>query len=614
MYHQSRSELALLALYTVLLFEIGPILRNVTEVFLIPGDRGIRQSLPNIGKGSSSLLLTIPISPSLTEYSIFTGIAKDRTHTDVIFDTSTRFRGSKGGNCLRILSRIFNTDHTTICQGKKQQVPHETTEILRDVREHGRQSRERVPFSVSSSTKLNTEINPRYYNLNLAERISKLRSAVKLLVEASEQAISAWESDPSSASILPGDLPKVPSFDLHNARQTILGASGTCAELVQDPQQRLFEVSFQYYEARALHVTARARIAEILDEGDKVNGVSIDELSKKTGIKSHKLARVLRMLCSAHIFAEGSTGFFTNNYVSEQMLNNEPLLAYIMLPGGFGYDASAKLPQVLVDPIKSQSESDRQAAFQASIGSNKTLWEWLEEPITLPDGTKGAKPDLELFGLSMVGVGRVQGPPLHSDYPWGDLENATVVDVGGGVGGMCIDLSRKYPNLNFIVEDRAPVVEQAPRVWAKENPEALHADRVKFIPHDFFTEQPVKNADVYHLRFILHDWPDDECIQILSSLVPALGPNSRILISDQVMRTTCGSQHSKSAPHPLPANYGLAHRYLHELDLAMLTLFNGRERTAEEIDTLAKKAGLEVVKIWECRGVIWITELRVRRV
>ena len=76
------------------------------------------------------------------------------------------------------------------------------------------------------------------------------------------------------------------------------------------------------------------------------------------------------------------------------------------------------------------------------------------------------------------------------------------------------------------------------------------------------------------------------------------------------MNTTHGSPIIESAPKPLPANYGWASRAAHCRDLNMLTLFNGRERTPEDMVQLAARAGLKVEKIWPCRGFIWITELR----
>ena len=94
---------------------------------------------------------------------------------------------------------------------------------------------------------------------------------------------------------------------------------------------------------------------------------------------------------------------------------------------------------------------------------------------------------------------------LHSrDYPWGDLGNATVVDVGGGFGGFDIQLSHLYPDLKFVVQDRGPVIQQAARtVWAKEAPQALAKGRVSFVEHDFFEPNPVQGADIYWLRYIM---------------------------------------------------------------------------------------------------------------
>lgn len=79
-----------------------------------------------------------------------------------------------------------------------------------------------------------------------------------------------------------------------------------------------------------------------------------------------------------------------------------------------------------------------------------------------------------------------------------------MVDVGGGVGGFCLQLSQLYPQLKFIVQDRAPVLEQAKtHVWHAENPSAVESGRVSFLAHDFFTDNPVQGADVYWLRYIM---------------------------------------------------------------------------------------------------------------
>jgi hypothetical protein len=135
------------------------------------------------------------------------------------------------------------------------------------------------------------------------------------------------------------------------------------------------------------------------------------------------------------------------------------------------------------------------------------------------------------------------------DFPWDSLGSALVVDVGGGVGGFSLQLSKQQPQLKFVLQDRAPVLEQAETViWPKEHPEALAEKRIQFTPHDFFDVNPVKNADVYWMRYIIvrsacvkiecrrhtelmqHDWSDDFCVRILSAIKPSMGPRSRILI------------------------------------------------------------------------------------
>lgn len=93
-----------------------------------------------------------------------------------------------------------------------------------------------------------------------------------------------------------------------------------------------------------------------------------------------------------------------------------------------------------------------------------------------------------------------------------------------------MDLAKLYPNLNFVVQDRSPVLAGAEKVWQEVNPTALSSGQVKFQEADFFEENQVKGAEVYWLRMILHDWPDEDCVRILSALRAAMSSRSRILI------------------------------------------------------------------------------------
>lgn len=87
-----------------------------------------------------------------------------------------------------------------------------------------------------------------------------------------------------------------------------------------------------------------------------------------------------------------------------------------------------------------------------------------------------------------------------------------------------------------------------------------------------------------------------------------MGPNSRIIIADQVMNTVLGCKEIESAPWPLPANYGYFQRYSHQRDLAMMGIINGIERTPEEFKTIIEAAGLKLSKIYECRSPVSLVE------
>ncbi|KAI0930161.1 hypothetical protein AcV5_006945 [Taiwanofungus camphoratus] len=447
--------------------------------------------------------------------------------------------------------------------------------------------------------------------MSVADKVHKLRSLIRLLTDASEVVIKEWESEAQESSPeTESYTPPLPSGELFDARRTVLGACGMCMDLVQEPQSRIMEIGTQYYISRALQIAAEGHVADVLAKADPKIGMPIQEIGKEVGIEAQKIARLLRCLSTIHIFAEVQRDHFANSPTSQYMVANEPLRCWLVIHGMDMYGASHKLPSVLFDPVKTRSYSPRETAFQESVGTKLTLWEYFEEPIRQLDGTLKLRPDVEIFNLAMVGGGRVHEPPLFADYPWEGLGSSTIVDVGGGVGGMSLGLARRFPNLRFIVQDLPSMIQQANAIWLRELPEAIETGRTKLMAHDMFTEQSVKGAEVYFMRYLLHDWADDECVAILSHIRQAMNSNSRILIADQVIHPTVGSSFLKPAPFPLPANYGWAHKYSNQHDLNMLTIHNGMERTPDHFSALAKRSGLRVVKVWECRGLTHITEMR----
>ena len=162
---------------------------------------------------------------------------------------------------------------------------------------------------------------------------------------------------------------------------------------------------------------------------------------------------------------------------------------------------------------------------------------------------------------------------LTEGYPWDSVKSGTIIDLGGSHGDAAFALAKKYPDLKVIVQELPEVVANS-----KEE-EALN---VKFMIHDFFEPQPIKDADVYLFRWTLHNWPDKYCVQILQTLIPALKKGARVLIMDFVM----------PPPGLLPNE---TDRKLRAMDLTMLEIGNAKERDIGEWQALFAQADSKFV-------------------
>lgn len=120
---------------------------------------------------------------------------------------------------------------------------------------------------------------------------------------------------------------------------------------------------------------------------------------------------------------------------------------------------------------------------------------------------------------------------LSMNFGWSQLPpNSTVVDMGGSQGRVSIHLARKFTHIHCIVQDLPEVVEGA----AEKLPEDVRG-RIQFVSHDLFTEQSVRMAEGYLLRYVLHDWKDRYCVQMLRNLVSCLKAGAKVVIQDHLL-------------------------------------------------------------------------------
>ncbi|OKL61648.1 hypothetical protein UA08_03435 [Talaromyces atroroseus] len=176
--------------------------------------------------------------------------------------------------------------------------------------------------------------------------------------------------------------------------------------------------------------------------------------------------------------------------------------------------------------------------------------------------------------------------PVLGMYPFGeelanapDLENrAVLVDIGGGRGQSLLQIKQKWPQLQgrLILQDRPMVLDSCPDLPGIEK-----------MPHDFFTEQPVKHAHAYYIRRCLHNWTDEHCAKILKAIVPAMASDSRVLIGEMVV-----PEYNSVRPGGVEdmAPYWMDHN---------MFAFGGRERTRSDFERLVTESGLKLVKVWQ---------------
>jgi O-methyltransferase domain len=148
--------------------------------------------------------------------------------------------------------------------------------------------------------------------------------------------------------------------------------------------------------------------------------------------------------------------------------------------------------------------------------------------------------------------------------------------VAGGLGSMLALILRKHPKLRGVLFDLPGVIARAHNDTHVTAPGI--AGRCTLVAGDMFESVP-KDADAYLLKYILHNWDDEHCLRILTNCRDAMNEKGRILIADPVI-----------PPGDAPGWGKL-------LDIQMMVVVPGKERTREEFAALFARAGLRLTRI-----------------
>jgi hypothetical protein len=299
---------------------------------------------------------------------------------------------------------------------------------------------------------------------------------------------------------------------------------------------------------KPLYAAVKLGVVDHLTRGP----LAVDELARRTGAHAPSLYRVLRTLAAVGIFVEETTHTFGNTPASLLFVDApsslRPMLLWINDP------RHDRAWESFVHSVQTG-----EPAVQAASGQE--VWQWL-----------GAQPDLQaLFNAAMTSNSANLHRMAVEAYDFAGID--TLVDVGGCHGSLLLAVLEAYPGVRGIVFDRPEIVAGAAPLIEQRGLMA----RCDVQSGDFFASVPA--ADAHILSFILHDWHDEPATRILDNVRRAQPAHGRVLLVESVLPPG-------NTPH-----FGKF------IDMEMLAMAGGRERTEDEWRRLLAGAGLRLSRV-----------------
>jgi hypothetical protein len=325
------------------------------------------------------------------------------------------------------------------------------------------------------------------------------------------------------------------------------------------PEAQIAGILLSQMVPRLVHLMATLKLADHLASGPR----SAAELAPLTGTHAPTLHRILRTLASVGLTTEDASHRFALQPLGAVLKSGTPSHAAALIIGG-------DLCTRSLDDFMFSAQTGK-TAFERAFG--KPLFEWL-----------GANPEqASLFNLTMVGFHGAEPPAIAAAYDFSTFE--TIADIGGSSGNLLATILSQHSRPRGILSDLPHVVAEAPAVLRQRGV----ADRVRIEGGSFFDGVP-SGADGYVLSHVIHDWNADQCQTILGHCRRAMPPDGRLLIVEMVLP-------EGDAPHPGKL-----------LDMLMLTVPGGEERTPSQYSALLDAAGFRMTRVVPTASPVSIVE------
>lgn len=318
---------------------------------------------------------------------------------------------------------------------------------------------------------------------------------------------------------------------------------------VQAPPPAVFltELAFGMKMTQALYVAAKLGIADLLSAGPR----HVSHLAAVTETSERSLYRVLRSLAAVGIFRETDPKVFELTPYAEALRSDVPNSfrnQAIFMGEGWLWNV---MGQMLY------SVKTGKPAWARVHGSD--AFDYLADH---PD-------HLEIFNRAMTEMTMSAAPAIVEAYDFSRFN--TLVDIAGGHGYLLSQILKATPGLRGVLFDVEPVIAGAGTILEKEGV----ADKVETVAGNFFESVP-SSADAYIMKHIIHDWDDELSNKILRNIARVMSTHAKLLIVEMVVP-------EGNEPH-----------FSKLMDLGMLVLPGGVERTRAEYHTLLAAAGLRL--------------------
>jgi hypothetical protein len=309
--------------------------------------------------------------------------------------------------------------------------------------------------------------------------------------------------------------------------------------------------------AQAIYVAAELDIAELLVDRPK----SVVELAAITQTKVHYLGRILRSLASMGIFEGDGKGHYGLTPLADKLRSDAPgsVRGLARMCGGeFTWGPYGKL----IETVRTG-----ETAFRLYHGID--LFDFLQKNSEAGD----------IFNAAMREANDIAGPALLGGYDFSGIK--VLADIGGGHGQMLGLILGANPEMQGVLYDLPHVLEGAGPFLTKSGV----IERVKMVSGSFTQEIP-SGADAYMLKSIIHDWDDNVALEILKNVRAAIPKGGRLLLIEVVLTEDNEPSFGKL------------------IDIEMMAVPGGVERTREEYESLLSEAGFKLSDVYG-KGMVW---------